>query len=271
MIATGHANYGKMAYNLALTIKANDSTPVAVIHDTIGISHLRESERAVFDFTIELPKDFNTGFGAKLHLDQLTPFKKTLYLDADMLWISQRPAADLFTELEGIPFTIITEGDSDNPNLKYYFWADQEEIKKAYKIDWVPQTRSEVLYFEKGTKVFSKARELKPERKLMTIRKFTTLIPDELYLNIAMGILNIKPHIMNWQPGYWPRLHNDALPEIRTLRNTFYLLSFGSNFVSSGMQKMHDNLMTAICYRTRIPFRYKIQSKKQWAPGRLKM
>ena len=271
LIATGHANYGKMAYNLLSTLKVADaSIPVALIHDAAAIAHLREDERVRFDFLIELPASYSNGFGAKLHIDQLTPFAKTLYLDVDMLWISQRSPADLFAELNGVNFTIITEGDSDAPNMKYYFWADESEILKKYKLEWVPQTRSEVIYFEKGTKVFSKARELKPERKLLTIRKFGILIPDELYFNIAMGILNVRPHVMNWQPAYWSRLNGDRLPELRDIRKSFYLLSFGSNFIASALQRVYDNYMIATAHKLGIRW-YKIQSKKMWAPSRLKM
>jgi len=271
LISTGHPNYGKMAYNLLNTLKAADpSTAVALIHDNKAIAHLPETERRAFDVLIELPSVYGTGFSAKLHLDQLTPFEKTLYLDVDMLWISKRKPSELLAELNGVQFTIITEGDSDKPNLKYYFWADEKEILQNYKIEWVPQTRSEVMYFEKGTKVFEKARQLNPERKLLTIRKFGTLIPDELYFNIAMGILNIKPHVMNWQPAYWARLNGDRLPEVKDLRNGFYLLSFGSNFVSSTLQKVYDNFMIATSHNLRTRW-YKIQSKKMWAPGRLKM
>ena len=65
LIATGHANYGKMAYNLLNTLKAADaSTQVALIHDMAAIAHLREDERKRFDFLIELPASYGNGFGA---------------------------------------------------------------------------------------------------------------------------------------------------------------------------------------------------------------
>ena len=190
IIATGHPGYGTLAYNLAVSIKAVEPIQIAVIYDTPGIKYLDKKKQSIFDFMIELPADFRSGFGTKLHLDQLTPFEKTLCLDADMLWLGKKPSA-LFAELEGVQFTAITEGSSENINNKYYFWADYDEIKSAYKVDKVWQIRSEVMYFEKGTKVFSKARELNPEKKLKTIRMFGENIPDELYFNIATAILII--------------------------------------------------------------------------------
>lgn len=267
-IATGHPNYVKMAYNLALTIKSQEMTPIAVIHD--GLPHLTEEQKRIFDFQIELPEDFRTGFGTKLHLDELTPFDKTLCLDVDMLWLGKKPS-ELFAELNGIDFTTITEGHSEAINYKYYFWADPQEIKEAYKVDKVWQIRSEVMYFEKGTKVFKKARELKPEKKLKTIRRFGAVIPDELYFNIATAILGIDPHRAGWMPAYWPRLHGEVMPPLKELNQSYYLLSFGSNAASPIMKKTYDNVMQVTTNKLGFPYLFKLKSKKEWAPGRLKI
>jgi len=269
LIATGHGNYGKMAYNLALTIKnVEPETQIAVIHD--GLDHLTEIQKEIFDFRIELPEGFRQGFGAKLHLDQLTPFEKTLFLDADMLWLGKKPS-ELFAELNGTGFTSITEGHSEAINYKYYFWADPQEIKDAYKVDKVWQIRSEVMYFEKGTKVFDKARSLKPEKKLKTIRKFGEHIPDELYFNIATAILGIDPHLPSWMPAYWARLHGEVMPPLKDLHQSYYLLSFGSNAASPIMKKTYDTVMTVATYKLGLPYLFKLKSKKEWAPGRLKI
>ncbi len=268
LIATGHPNYAKMAYNLAMTIKAVEGVQIAVIHD--GLPHLTPEQKSIFDLTIQLPGEYRKGFGAKLHLDELTPFEKTLFLDVDMLWLGWKPSR-LFDELAGVGFTSITEGHSDAINYKYYFWADPAEIKTAYKVDKVWQIRSEVMYFEKGTKIFKKARELKPENKLKSIRKFGPLIPDELYFNIAAAILNIDPHVPNWNPAYWPRMHGEVIPTLKELNNSYYLLSFGSNTVSPAMKKVYDNVMQVAAYKLGTPYLFKLKSKKEWAPGRLKI
>lgn len=270
IIATGHPYYGNMAYNLACSIKCIEDVEIAVVFDEAGLSHLSAKQTAIFNHKIELPAEYRTGFGVKLHLDQLTPFAKTLFLDADMLWLGRTPS-ELFTELSGTAFTIITEGDSDNPNPKYYFWADEKEIMAAYGVAKVWQTRSEVLYFEKGTKVFRKARELKPENKLKSIRKFGEFIPDELYFNIAMAVLGVDPHKSKWMPGYWARLHSEVMPNLVLLYRDYYLLSFGSNAASPIMKRAYDNVMRVVCNKLRLPYMFNLKSKKEWAPGRLKI
>jgi len=270
LIATEHANYGNMAYNLACSILSVEQVGIAVVYSGAGLSHLTPEQRAIFSYEIKLPADFRTGFGVKLHLDELTPFENTLYLDADMLWLGRTPS-ELFTELSGCGFSIITEGHSDAANPKYYFWADAKEIKEKYNVNKVWQTRSEVLYFEKGTKVFEEARKLKPESKLTTMRKFGEWIPDELYFNIAMAVLGIDPHKPNWMPAYWARLHGEVMPNLSVLYREFYLLSFGSNAASAIMKRAYDNVMRVVSNKMGKPYIFTLKSKKEWAPGRLKI
>ncbi len=267
LIATGHPYYGNMAYNLALTIKAVEEVPISVVWSDSSLSHLSIEQLAIFDNKIELPADYRTGFGVKLHMDQLTPFKKTLCLDVDMLWLGKKPS-ELLDQLDGTGFTCITEGDSDKPNPKYYFWADANEIKEAYQVEKVYQTRSEVLYFEK-TEVFKACRKLKPEDKLKTIRRFGEWIPDELYFNIAIAKLGLE--IKPFMPAYWSRLHNEIMPNLSVLYREYFLLSFGSNAASPVMKRTYDNVMQVACNKLRLPYQFKLKSKKEWAPGRLKI
>lgn len=271
MIATGHPNYGNMAYNLACSIRSVDATiPIAVVWSDSSLSHLTEGQLEIFTHKIQLPQLYRTGFGVKLHLDELTPFDKTLCLDVDMLWLGREPS-ELFASLAGVSFTLITEGCSDKPNPKYYFWAEPQEIKEAYGVTRIWQSRSEVMYFEKGTEVFKKARELQPELKLQTIRKFGDWIPDELYFNITMGVLGVDPHEPNWMPAYWARLHGELMPNLAVLYKDYYLLSFGSNAASPIMKRAYDNVMAVVCNKLKLSYIFKLKSKKEWAPGRLKI
>lgn len=267
LIATGHAQYGNMAYNLASSIKSVEDIAVAVVHDSVSLSWLNDEQKAVFNELIPVPDEYRSGFGLKLHLDQLTPFDNTLFLDADMLWLGRKPS-ELMDSCSG-EFRIITEGDSDKPNPKYYFWAEAKEIKEAYQVSKVPQTRSEVIYFEKGCKVFKFCRKLHPEVMLRTIRKFGEWVPDELYFNIALAKLEIYP--TPFKPAYWSRLNNEVMPNLSVLYREYFLLSFGSNAASPIMKRAYDNVMQVVSNKLKVPYIFKLKSKKEWAPGRLKI
>lgn len=271
IIATGHPYFGRMAYNLALSIQACEQTRICIVHDGQALSHLSEIQLRVFTDNKVLPEDYRTGVQAKLHLDQLTPYEQTIYLDADMVWIGQRKPSELFLELKGNNFTAITEGDSDNPNNKYYFWADPAEIKAVYKVQKVYQWRSEVMYFEKGTKLFKEARKLKPGNTLKSTKLFGYALPDELFINIATALLGIIPHKYQWTPAYWMRMHGEMLPKPAELANQYYLLSAGSNYASSQMKKSYDTYMRYAANKTGTTHLFPLKSKKEWLPERQKM
>lgn len=138
-----------------------------------------------------------------------------------------------------------------------------------YQVEKIYQTRSEVIYFEKGCKVFQFCRKLHPEVMLKTIRRFGEWIPDELYFNIAIAKLGIE--IKPFMPAYWSRLHNEIMPNLSVLYKQYYLLSFGSNAASPIMKRTYDNVMKVVCNKLRTPYQFKLKSKKEWAPGRLKI
>jgi hypothetical protein len=268
IIATGHPYYGRMAFNLALTIKAAENIPIAIIYRQPGINHLNEHQRSIFDHTILLGDNYGTGFTTKLYLDELSPFDKTLFLDADMLWLPSMKPSELFDSLNGIQYTGITEGKTGDANRGYYFWGDHDEILKVYEVQTIYQWRSEIIYFEKGTQVFSTSRTLHPEIHLKSVKRFGDLIPDELYLNIATAICNVHPHQYKWTPAYWPRMHGDF---IKPQLNGYYLVSFGSNYASPQMKNLYDKILRNATTTTGMQSNFVLHSKRSFMEERKKM
>jgi hypothetical protein len=268
IIATSHAYYGRMAYNLAVTIKATEDVLIALLYRSPAIDHLNGTQLSYFDHLINLPEDVPAGYQTKLHLDELSPFDNTLYLDADMLWLPYRKPSELFAELSGNEYTGITEGKVRDVNHGYYFWADLAELQQVYGSDWTfHQWRSEVIYFEKGTPVFATARSL-DLTELRTAKKFGGCLPDELYLNIATALLCIEPHKYKWTPAYWPRLYKDVIPKDLS---SYYLLSFGSNYASSKMKTTYRTVLTSACNKLGIRPMFGLDSKRSFMKERQKM
>lgn len=274
MCATGHPYYGRMAYNNALSIKAVDKTfPVAVIHSERSLSHLSEMQRRVFDHFILLPG--GTGFGSKLHIDLLTPFAETLFLDADMAWMPKRGPDELFTELKDVEFTGITEGHTEDVSKKYYFWAGVVEIREKYKITGrIYQWRSEVLYFKQTKRVkemFELARKVHGNPDLKTLIKFGNQVPDELGINIACAHYDIHPHAYKWCPALWPRLHGNNGTNPMDMYNKYYLLSCGSNYATGDMKTLYNNILKAAAFKMKTQHLFPLMDKKSFIPDRQKM
>ena len=272
IFALGHPYYGRYAYNLAITLKAIEKVNIAVVHDSTSLSHLDDSQKSVFDTLI--PCDLKPGCGAKLHAYELSPFEKTLLLDADMLWLPVHSPSELFNELNGIEFTGITEGSTDNPSSHYFFWAQIEEIRSKYEITGcVHQWRTEVIYFERSEKVesvFKDAVSIHDNHGLSSVKEFAEGIPDELSINIAAAKHGVNPHKPNWQPSYWPQLYKNLIPNVSTLYRDFYLLSAGGNLNTENVKQLYNTIVKAQAPKIGHTHCFPLQSKYSFLKERRK-
>lgn len=273
LLASEHTLYGRLAYNLCLSVKAVDASfPIALVHDSKAISHLSNEQRGLFDQLIDMPCP--GAFGAKLYLDQLTPFEKTLYLDVDMAWLPKYSPRDLIRSLKETDFACITEGSTEDPSPKYYYWADVDEIRKVYGIGKMYQWRSEVIYFirsERVVKMFDRARMIYENPGLSTVHSFGGYVPDELAINIATALEYIEPHVYKWTPAYWPRLHGEHISSLEGLYTKYYALSCGSNVVSGNTKKLYDRIIKAAAYKLKQPYLFPMVNKRDVIKSRIKV
>lgn len=272
LFALGHPFYGRYAHNLAITIKAMEDIPIAIVHDNTSISHLDESQRRLFDILI--PCDLKPGCCSKLHAYKLSPFENTLVLDADMIWLPVHFPFELFNELKGNEFTGITEGSTANPSSHYFFWAEVDEIREKYQIEGtIYQWRTEVMYFERSEKVelmFSDAIKISQDHGLSKIKDFANGIPDELSINIAAAKYGLEPHKFLWQPSYWPQMHQNQIPEYGTLYRQYFLLSAGGNTSTENLKRLYNNIVKAQAPKIGLSFAFGLQSKHTFLPERRK-
>lgn len=272
IVALGHPYFGRYAYNLALTIKAVENFPIALIFDYSAVSHLTEEQQEIFD--IRIPSDLYPSCGAKLHTYDLSPFKQTLVLDADMLWLPKKKPSELFDSLNGVEFTCISEGSTLKPSSHYFFWGHIEEIREKYKITGVVhQLRTEVMYFEKSERVermFKKAQEIYLKPGLNYVKEFAGGVPDEMALNIAAGIEGIEPHDPTWKPSYWAQLFKNMIPPLDQLYRDYYLLSVGGNINTQNVKNLYNTLIKAQAPKLGLAFSFGLQSKHQFLENRRK-
>jgi len=274
LVATGAAFYGRMAYNLAVTIKATEDIPVTVLHNGLALSHLSEKQKEIFNTIIEVS---DKSFGAKLCLADYSPYDYTLYLDADMLWLPNKKPSELFDELKDVSFTSITEGyydyDSgiDYSNKMYHFWCDPLEAKEKHNLTGkFYQWRSEVIYFNKEAKPFFDLAKEYYKNPGVNVKQFAGQVPDELAINIAACKMGIEPHEYRWMPGYWHRLHGEGMG-LPWIINKFYLLSVGGNFATAVMKTCYNNVCKAAHNKLGLQYLFTLQSKKAVMPDRIKM
>lgn len=268
IVCCRHPYYGRMGYNLAVSIKAaNKETPICVLHSGRGLAHLSEYQKEVFDIIKEIPEDFSVG--TKLWAIDHTPFENTLMIDADNLWFQKRKAEELFKELDAFDFSAISEGFIDGADNQlrtdYFMWASVDKIREVYPVEKMYQFRSEVMWFKKTERVidmFKTAQDIfhNPQIDCM---KFGGVVPDELPLNIACSIHGIEPHVYKWQPCFWDRIHKNHTKKDSGLYEKFWLMSTGGNNVTAYCVKLYNRLASAACYKLGLQFLFTLQPKKR--------
>lgn len=273
IVATGHPYYGRWAYNLALSIKAVEKFPIAVLYNGKALNHLSEEQLSFFDHIIELPDDIPANQSSKLYTGQFSPFDNTLLLDADMLWLPNKKPSELFALLKGVDFTGITEGRDNDPARDYFFWADVGEIRDVYGItNDIYQWRTEVVYFSmEGRNIINDALEITKNPRLKTVKQFAYAVPDELGVNVAAAKAGIAPHQYKWQPSYWHLMHRNVIPEPSKLHEEYYLISFGSNVASGTIKKVYDQYMRAYCMMVGMQHVFPMESKRLFLKERDKI
>ncbi len=275
IIAVGDPQYGRLAYNLALTIKAAGPAHITVVRTSKSLAHLNEQRLNFFDNIIDLPTDAPLGCGAKIWAYDISPYKKTLLLDADMLWLPEKMPGDLFFELDGTPFTAITEGyDPGDVNNAYFFWANPAEIRERYTItaDKLYQWRSEVMYFERCAQTrafFTTAKKVYRKPMLTSEKLFANGTADELAIGVAAGVHNMHPHKYKWSPSYWHLLNGSNFPGLGTLYANYWLVSFGARWATENSKNIYNRLVKAACYKIGgVQHVFPLISKKEYLKER---
>ena len=243
-MATGHPYYSHMAFNLFVSLRSlAPDLPIAILHDGQGFKLLEGWQQDSFTQAIELPSKLVGGdpYRVKLHLDEITPFDKTLFMDVDMLWNNFRSPMDLLGELDGTEFTMINRGRVSSADSTLSRWVSLSEVGDAYKLDEFYDISSEMVYFEGTPKVFAEARKIYAKPKVK-VSAFGAGLPDEAFFMIAIEKLGIQLHQSPWEPSYWepryfPKQHS------RSHIADFYALSVGGAFTSNHIKKIYDSLI----------------------------
>lgn len=281
LIATGHAYYGMLAHNLAMSLSVKSSLPITLACDQVGGQHLHAQHKLVFDEVVDIPHHMThtngmfSGTKPKLYINELTPYDETLYLDVDTLWLPKKSVEELFDSVSG-DLAIQNAGYADmrakdlpaNQNQ----WVELSEVKKSYKIRGGRYYNlfSEVILVRKSkdTDLFFKtAQKVRKEWKVKLSKTFANDVPDEACLAIAACLTKVYPHQENWLPCYWWHFHRNNL-EVSELYAGYYAYSVGGNQQPRHVVKFYDNL--AQYYGNQLGWTpWKHKNKRSWAPHRI--
>jgi hypothetical protein len=282
IIAVGHGNYGKLAATLAMSIKGNGSKyPIHLVYTEATLKAIGEDYLKFFDSKAECPGEYLSNNGetcyikVKSHMNDLTPFKETIFLDADIIMINNGMLDVIIEEIKDVDFTIKNSGftkyDSEKITKESMQWANLLEIKEAYKFidEEIWNVHSEFIFWKKNKKNDQLFKDwiYNFENLKVSNIEFGGCIPDELPLWIAMIQNKITPHKEMFHPTFWP-MDNSKQMRIMDLRNDYCGVSIGGNNLSPLTKNNYDLLVSLFAKITNMRYRYFAQAKKKWLPER---
>lgn len=280
--------YGKYAFQLALSIKhTSPNVNIALLCNDPGKAHLSPGEQAFFDKIIKVNKTAVTSNGReatlkfKTFLYDISPYDRTLYLDADTLLNPKRSIENMLSELpKDCKFTMQNRGHQDlksssdeTLNSRFTIWANSLHIKKAYKFTEgkLFNLSSEFIYFVKDKEVkrlFDTAKKVYDNPKVQ-YEFFNGGVPDELPFAIAMIECGMYPHQDVYRPFYWEAFDKKRLLHSpRELYAQYYGVSFGGNLQESFIKKFYHNLAQYYCNQFGVQHVFDLKDKRSFLPNR---
>lgn len=182
-IATGRMLYWRLAVNLARSfmlwhknsdIKFYLATDIdrPLPHDLSDVSIVRLP-----------PGQLGTGFSPKLHLDEIAPAQRTLFIDSDCLCVGNLD--DIFDQFYG--HSVASVGSLTSTGE---WFGDIEERCRRFDVPSVPVFVGSIYYLEKGEtckRVFSFAREVEQYYDQAGFVRLRGVPNEEPLVSIAMA------------------------------------------------------------------------------------
>lgn len=300
ILALGHANYGRMALNLAISIKGKGwETNICLLHSHKMLDNFSPNERSFFDQYVMVDESMYTHNGAieyqmaKTSIYDLSPYDNTVYLDADSIWLAENNPKELFGLCKNNPVLFQCVHKWDIQDEWGCLWTCRDglpneglkQIREIYGITdnrTIYEMQSSFLYFEKGIvarNFFDTAKKLYTERPFH-FWTWNNGMPDELVFNISTALNNIKLPLFPFTPlffdDYTRTFKGDTKRECTyskrdTIFNKYFALSMAGNTNSTSVTNLYDDMvkMAYSRFMSKVRFPWLWKQKKQFITTRI--
>lgn len=285
IIALGHAHYGQMAANLALSIKfKSPEIPIKLVWAENALSHLAPDKLALFDEIEECPhayyhrKDGKRVYvQAKTHMYDLSPFKETIFIDADVIMCPRKTIAQAFEMLKDVDFTMENRSKIDlskSNGTDFYQWANVKDVIAAYgKKGFLYGLHSEFVYFKRCQKMRTYFATVKKIFANPVVKPVTWDgdIPDEFAFAMAMIKHDIYPHKDKFVPLYWYLTDKALGTTLEFVHSNYFGYSIGGNNTPDQVKRKYNQMARAYARKLNVQHPWKVIAKRIFAQSRIKM
>ncbi len=258
LMAFGKPSYGKMAFNLALTIKHfSPNIPIRLIYEPAALDGVHPSRRWVFNSLVEIEQadlyengKFNPG-KAKTRIYKYLVADESIYLDVDAL--CNKPLEPLFDLCTGYYHTQVVgkKKPSQGRDFPEMQWAYLDDVVNHYGISedtTVYATNSSFAYIKKGKeaeKLFKQIQE-NIDNPLPKLRlAWGGSFPDELALNVALGQVKHDPSLPV-QPVFFQC--GGAISNFTTIKENHFIMGYygGKRFTCQSLWEYYDRFLKQV-------------------------
>lgn len=270
LVATGHTNYPKMAFNLALSLKQCDKAIlIHLVHTKGNLTGLTELQKIYFDSFTELESNFYTIDNKEQHVYtktrvfEFSPFEETIFLDVDSIWLPKQDINSLFEKFKNKDFGFTCYSENDVfpiTSERSVFWNAEGEcindLNKYFKFKKDAifyHIQSSFLYFKKTDKakaIFDKAEE-RFRLKDFGTREWANGMGDEFAFSISLALNNVKEE-KPYQPIFWyPAGAGQVnLVDRKKLYETYYFVSMAGNRLGTELKNFYNTLVLVYYQRS---------------------
>lgn len=275
-IAAGHPNWGRYAYNLCMSIRATDpSAKVSVAHYGSGLGHLAPHMKMAFDEIIEIPDEYVHKHGheeclkSKMFMYNLSPYKETIFLDADTIWLPKKKVSEVFESMKD-DLLFQCRGRFDIKKNQKSLWTTTQAVRAAYKITsgYFYNISSEFVYFirSKDNSAFFKLAQKEYDHLKVRCDLFGGATPDELPFSIAMLKREVR-HKSEYHPVYWESEQKKLL-EPAQMHAQYIAYSMGGSHQDRNMVTFYNNLVKYYARKWAETTHFLWLNKQLWQPLR---
>lgn len=282
LIAIGKPFYKELAYNMALSLRVAGAPHITLITDDGG-AYYTPTQRKVFDDFRQADESHlednyvHNPFRLKTFINEYSPYDRTLFLDADGLWLyDARPSiAGLLKTLEGYSFTMhqVATYTKQTCATSQMIWLRQkgdptsniEKLWDLYGLDddaVYSETNSSFIYWEKSDendRLFRDVQHNYMDRK-MPFTKVGSYYPDELAWNLTLA--QHKRQLGIGARFIFFDYENKTLP-IDQIGRHFMFIGLAGGYINNRVVTYYQNLVNnlRLNHGDGIKFKFKMLEK----------
>jgi hypothetical protein len=224
LIAMGKPLYGRLAYNLANSIKSGyegKDYPITLYYKGEVFRNFQNRHYTVFDEVKEIPEELSyyggklCPFLTKLSLYDLLPYEQNIYLDVDTICFEEAKYGALFQRMEReyfcTSFTHIVRRSRHNRNTfegGVHIWLDPLTLSEVFpELESFPVVCTSFMYLAKNEatkKLLEKAvslyKDVWDKKIILNKVEYRNQIADEPILSIALGLSQYKASEVPYTP-----------------------------------------------------------------------